>query len=234
MLKKLFKKKFKIAGVGKYLKDLSVIVIGVFITLWFTSIISGNKSQKDVDMIVDIIKMEMEDNLARLNFVQQKWDTEKRVYSLIIKHNFDVSGIPIDTLSKYRNVIGDNHSFSVGRDSYEVFKSSLLMQYIQNKDFLRKLSVAYGACDLISNKLSRYSNQKHDGINNVMHNPVDDTAVNRFLNGSLLDFYTIPLNNDIFRMHIYSSSNLISEEEFDDCRNRILAIIDMINKEEYK
>ena len=234
MFKNRLKRKLKKMKLGKYLKDLSIIIIGVFITLWLTNLISENKSQKDVDMIVNIIKMEMEDNLTRLNSAQQKWDTEKRIYSLIIKHDFNVLNIAIDTLKKHKNIIRDKHSFYVGHDSYEVLKSSLLMQYIKNKDFLRKLSITYGACDLIGDKLNRYSNQKNDGINSVIHNPVDNTTVNKFLNGSLLDFFTIPINNDIFRMHIYSGSTLILENEFDDCRNNIISIIDIINKEEYR
>ena len=233
-IKTIFKKIFKNSHFIKYIKDLSITILGVFVTLWLIGIIADNKTDRNVDMVINLIKMEMESNLKSLNGAQQKWENEQQVYGMIIKQNFNIQNIPVDTLIKHKNIIGDKHSFYVSNDSYEVFKLSQLMQHIEKKIFLRKLSKAYGTCDLISEKLSRYSNQKLDGINDLIYSTTDNKTINKFLNGSIYDFYTMPLNNHIFRINIYSGNSIISKTEFEECRKMLTSIINMIDNEEYK
>lgn len=169
LLKVCMAKKIKSASpFTKYFRELSIVIIGVLITLMITNLISYKTKQKEVDRAMDLIKTEMEENLVSLGKTQQKFETEQRIYKLILAHINNLEEISADTLHIYKRVIGDKHSLSVESDSYDVFKSSLLMQYIKDKNFLRELSKTYGMIEGLRDKLIYYSKIKSDGLNHLM------------------------------------------------------------------
>lgn len=216
----------------RYMRELSVVIIGVLITLLITNILSDRARQAEVERALTLVKIELEENLHKIEWAQQKWETEQRVYSLIRQNIDHIEKIPVDTLLQYQKVIGDKHSLAVVTDSYEVLKSSLLMQYIKDKDFLSELSKTYGIIGLVGDKLNNYSNIKGSGINHMM-NSIDKNNLEKWTNGSIYDFYNIPLGDNVFRLFIYTGNSLISVEEFEECKNKTASLINQIEKQEY-
>lgn len=219
-------------GITKYLRELSVVMIGVFVTLWVTSVISGNSKQNEVDRVMKLVQTELEDNLRRVEWSQGKWAAEQQAYQLIRQHISHVEEIPLDTLEKYRKVIGDIHSLSVNSDSYEVLKSSLLTQYIENKDFLRGLSQTYGSLGLVRNKLDRYTSLKTDGLNHIMNN-VDQKSLDKWMTGDGYSYFKIPLEDNVFRTFVYTGGSIISAGDFETCKQDLASMIDCIAKRQY-
>lgn len=213
----------------RYMRELSVVIIGVLTTLLITNILSDRARQAEVKRALTLVKAELEENLSKTEWAQQKWETEQRVYSLIRQNIDRIENIPADTLRKYRKVIGDKHSLGMVTDSYEVLKSSLLMQYIRDKDFLSELSKTYGIIGLISDKLNNYSNIKGSGINHMMGN-MDRNSLEKWTNGTVYDFYNIPLGDNVFRLFVYTGNSLISTEEFEECKSKTAHLIDKIRK----
>lgn len=213
----------------RYVRELSVVIIGVLTTLLITSILSDRARQAEVERALTLVKTELEENLQKIGWAQQKWETEQRVYALIRQNIDRIEAIPLDTLRKYRKVIGDKHSLAVVTDSYEVLKSSLLMQYIKDKDFLSELSKTYGIIGLIGDKLNNYSNIKGNGINHMMSS-IDRKSLERWTNGDIYDFYNIPLDDNVFRLFIYTGNSLISAEEFEECKSKIASLIHKIEE----
>lgn len=216
----------------RYMRELSVVIIGVLITLLITNILSDRARQAEVERALMLVKIELEENLRKIEWAQQKWETEQRMYSLIRQNIDHIEKIPVDTLLQYQKVIGDKHSLSVVTDSYEVLKSSLLMQYIKDKDFLSELSKTYGIIGLVGDKLNNYSNIKGSGINHMM-NSIDKNNLEKWTNGSIYDFYNIPLDDNVFRLFIYTGNSLISVEEFEECKSKTASLINQIEKQEY-
>lgn len=216
----------------RYMRELSVVIIGVLITLLITNILSDRARQAEVERALTLVKIELEENLHKIEWAQHKWETEQRVYSLIRQNINHIEKIPVDTLLQYQKVIGDKHSLAVVTDSYEVLKSSLLMQYIKDKDFLSELSKTYGIIGLVGDKLNNYSNIKGSGINHMM-NSIDKNNLEKWTNGSIYDFYNIPLGDNVFRLFIYTGNSLISVEEFEECKNKTASLINQIEKQEY-
>lgn len=214
----------------KYLRELSIVITGVFITLVITNIISAKGKRDEVERAVALIKTELENNLYQLEWAQQKWETEQKAFHLIKQHIDNLNKIPADTLIKYRKIIGDKHSLSASSDSYEVIKSSLLMQYIQDKDFLSDLSKTYGNIELINNKLLHYTNTKGTGLDHMI-NHTDKTHLEKWVNGSIYDFYAIPLNDNVFRIFVYTGNTLISSDEFEACKNGIRSVINKMDQQ---
>lgn len=214
----------------RYIRELSIVIIGVLITLLITNIISDRAKHNEVKRALTLVKIELEKNLHQIGLAQQKWEAEQRIYNLIKQHIDKIEELPADTLERYMKVIGDKHSLAAGNDSYEVLKSSLLMQYIKDKDFLSELSKTYGNIDLIANKLNNYSNTKGNGLNHMINN-IDKISLEKWTNGSVYDFYSIPLNDNVFRLFIYTGNTLISSDEFEKCKSEIKSIINEIGKQ---
>ena len=114
-------------GLVPYIRELSIVIIGVLITLLITNILSDRAKQAEVKRALTLVKIELEENLHQIEWVQQKWETEQRIYGLIRQNMDHIENIAVDTLWKYRKVIGDKHSLAIVTDSYEVLKSSLLI-----------------------------------------------------------------------------------------------------------
>ncbi len=224
--------KIKSWGITKYMRELSIVMIGVFVTLWVTGIISDNSKQREVNRVMKLVQTELEDNLRSVEFSQHKWAAEQQVYRLIRQHIGRLEEIPLDTLEKYRKVIGDIHNLSVKSDSYEVLKSSLLTQYIDNKDFLRALSQTYGSLELVQDKLNRYTNLKTDGLNHTM-SQVDQKTLDKWMNGDAHAFFKIPLDDNVFRAFVYSGGSLISAGDFETCKQELTSMIERITKRRY-
>lgn len=219
--------------VTKYLRDLSIVIIGVLITLLITTFITHKSKQNEVDRAMILIKTEMEENLYSLQKIQHKWETEQKIYALIRENINHIEQIPADSLRLYKKVIGDKHSLSIDTDSYEVFKSSLLMQYIENKEFLSQLSRVYGMQQLIADKLAHYTAFKADGLNHLM-NHSDQADLDRWMtSSSIYDFYNMPLNDNVFRTFVYSGGSLISINEFEQCQHEISLLIERLDRQDF-
>lgn len=216
----------------KYFRELSIVIIGVLITLLITNIISNRIKHNEVLKAIALIHTELEDNLQQIRQAGRKWRKEQKVYSLLRQHINRVENIPADTLETYKNVIGDNHNLSVNNDSYEVLKSSLLIQYITDKDFLRQLSRTYSRVALLKEKIKHYSYMKKNGLEHLI-NTIDRNSLDKWTNGSIYDFYTISLKNNVFRAFVYNGNTLIAQEEFEECENSIISLIGRIDRQEY-
>lgn len=219
-------------GLVPYIRELSIVIIGVLITLLITNILSDRAKQAEVKRALTLVKIELEENLHQIEWAQQKWETEQRIYGFIRQNMDHIENIAVDTLWKYRKVIGDKHSLAIVTDSYEVLKSSLLMQYIKDKDFLSELSKTYGIIGLISRKLNNYSNIKGNGIDHMI-NSIDKNNLEKWTNGTVYDFYNIPLRDNAFRLFVYTGNSLISIEEFEECKSKTASLINEIKKQGY-
>ncbi len=220
------------ADIVKYLRELSIVIIGVLATLLITNIISNRIKSNEVKKAITILRTELEDNLRNINEAEQKWKKEQDIFALIKKHIFQLEKIPEHTLEGYKKVIGDKHSLSVNSDSYEVLKSSLLIQYIKDQDFLRKLSKTYGTIDLLNRKVQYYSDLKKNGLDHLI-NHIDQKGLEKWINGNTYDFFNVPLNDNVFRAFVYNGNTLISPDEFEKCKNEIISLINRIDKREY-
>ena len=52
---------------GNYLRELSIVIVGVFVTLAGTGFISNVSQEKQIKESMQMIKMELEENLNSIN-----------------------------------------------------------------------------------------------------------------------------------------------------------------------
>lgn len=231
---KKHKKRFKISKIFKYFRELSIVIIGVLITLYITGITSDKSRQKEVKELMDLIKTELNDNLEDIEEAQRKWNREQQAFAYLKDKISNLQAIPVDSLKRYRdiNVMGGHHIIVNIRDSYEVFKSSLLFQYVKDKDLLRKLAETYRKLDVLSWQLNRYSERKSKGINEMFEG-MNEKQIEQWTKGTIYDYFQIPLRYDSIRLFVYDGGSILDPKIFNASKQMIREMIAEIDRQKF-
>ena len=130
------KQNFSINKIGKYLCEISVVVIGVAITLSASYWISNKSEKRDMALYLDAIKLELEENIETLE--QAIKDLEPSIKYSNYLRSLDVKSLNIDSISSYENALSVN-MYSFQTNAFEMFKNSGIMRFIDDKEFLQSL-----------------------------------------------------------------------------------------------
>ena len=215
-----------------YLRDLSIVIIGVLITLSITDAINSYNQQEEIKGMLKLVKQELEDNRKNLEFVQDRWDGEQRILLYLSENMKDVKKIPTDTLDRYSYSLGAIYSFTTKNDSYDVLKNSTIKQYIKEKDLLPKLSKVYRGLSDLNGQLEIYSNKKSDSHNSMMEN-MDANDVELFLNGNPYYRFDYALKEKKFRNFLLVGRTILSPGLFEYCKRNLDQAIEDIEKYGY-
>lgn len=217
---------FSNTTISEYLRELSIVIIGVLITLLITNGISSYNRQKEIKGILGFIKTELAENIEDLEWVQYRWEGEQQFFRLLLENTEDPTRIPADTLSKYSYAIGTLYSLSIKDESYELLKSSMLMQYVKEKDLLRKLSKTYGSLENLNQQLSSYTTQKMSIFLNPLFAKMSEKEIKNGTGGDVYAFSNYVVQKEEFRKFAFTSQTILSPPSiFDDCKKEIQEII---------
>jgi len=221
-------------GIFPYLRELSVVIIGVLVTLMITNMVSNLNRQKEIRSMMKFVREELFLNLKNLEWSQYRWEGEQHIFQLLKVHADDISRIPVDTLRKYEFASGALHSLDPISDSYDLLKTSLLVQYVKEKDILRELSKTYGRFRSLDDQLSTYSSQKTRVFLHPMIDKMSPEESALWQDGNLYDFFRILMEDDGFRKFVHTGSTILSPTTiFEDNKENIRKTIEMMEKYGY-
>lgn len=229
---KSFSSYFTGAGILSYLRELSVVIIGILITMSITSFINNYNRQKDLDGMLSLVKQELYENLETLDWVQDRWEGEVEIFSRIREHNYVVEEIPEDALRKYSYAIGALYRLSYKDDSYDVLRNSIQAQYIKQKDLLQNLSYTYGTIALLNGQLNSYSDRKRTTMNSIQAR-MNMRDAEKAMTGSAYESFNFFMDDDSFRIFNMIGSSILSEGVFDECRENIKRTINLLENYGY-
>ena len=130
------KQKFSISKIGKYLREVSVVVIGVAITLSASYWINIKSEKRDIALYLNAIKLELEENIKTLERAIEDLKPSVR-YSDYLR-SLDVKSLNSDSISSYGDAFSVN-MYSFQTNAFEMFKNSGVMRLINDKEFLQSL-----------------------------------------------------------------------------------------------
>jgi len=224
---------FSGSSIFEYFRELSIVIIGVLITLFITNYISGSNKQKEIKGMLGFIRTELIENKENLEWIQWRWEGEQHIFKLALKNADNLKQIPADTLKKYNYAIGALYSLSTKKESYELLKTSMLMQYVKDKNLLRKLSGMYGRLQNLDAQLSRYSAQKTSFLLEPVIAGMEETVLKKMTEEDVYVFWDYIAPKKEFRKFAYTSQTILSPSTiFDDCKADLQEIIQMLGKEE--
>lgn len=203
-----------------YLRELSVVIVGILITLLITGLINDYNRKKELRGMLSLVTEELEENAGMLHAIQHNWEREQYAFSLLQHNISDLDSMPADTLEKYRSAIGNLHYFKFKEDYYDVLKSSVLTQYIKDKAIMARLSATYGTLSNLAEQLERYSVQKSEFYYPMLQN-MEPEETYRWMNGTVYDFFIYPLRDKGFKSFLVTGGTIISPGTFEDAYGSI-------------
>ncbi|MCC8154065.1 MAG: hypothetical protein LIP01_07545, partial [Tannerellaceae bacterium] len=87
-------------------RELSVVIIGIFITLFITDRMNNFSKQREIRESVYFIRMELANNLSQLKDVQEMYLKDMEILRLLRGNMEDVRVIPMDFLEAHANTLG--------------------------------------------------------------------------------------------------------------------------------
>ena len=160
------KLKSSIGKIGKYLRELSVVVIGVAITLSASYWISSRSEKRDLALYLKAIKMELEENCRILENTNEAIILPGLKYRNYLMSN-DKKSLNPDSLKYYMystRAISDASSIMFRTSAFEMFKTSGNMRLVDNKELLISLWNTYSVLGSIMRHFDNISDMKTEEL----------------------------------------------------------------------
>ena len=127
---------------GKYLREISVVVIGVAITLLASYWITSRNEKRDMKLYLDAIKMELEESIKNLDSTMDFLQKQVEYANYIKLH--DKTSFNLDTvIANYGNNIWRVGQPSCNTYAFDMFKLSGSMRLMSDKDLLLSIWKCY-------------------------------------------------------------------------------------------
>lgn len=149
--------------IWQYLREVSVVVIGVAITLFASYLITNKNERKDMSLYLHAIKLELEENIKFLDSeVEYLEDWEK--YALYLSSR-DKNSVHKDSIRGWNyEGIGSTHNIAFQTSAFEMFKVSGAMRLMNNKELLQNVWKAYLDLEKIKMTLDSYYQLKSEEL----------------------------------------------------------------------
>jgi hypothetical protein len=214
---------------GNYLRELSIVIVGVFVTLAGTGFISNVSQEKQIKESMQMIKMELEENLNSINQAEALYLEEISFFRMLIQKQDSLQTIDASILEDNVNAPFKIEDFEYSEDTLEVLKNSALMQQMADKQFILKLLQAYKGCRRISENHKFYYENKQKHMARYMSQPVSDP---QRIYKDIYEMWEARLQDYNMGMLIQSVPNTFDENPFIAPQKAIKEVIELI-KEKY-
>ena len=138
---------------GDYVRQISIVVIGVLITFMGSDLVTRNSEKEDIRATMLLIKEELKSNREKYEDIVAEFQEDERLSALLAEHDLKIRIIPEDSLSHIR-------SFTYTQNALDILKSSMLMQKISDKELLLQLTEIYEVLDGFKATMNGYYDMK--------------------------------------------------------------------------
>ena len=177
------KTKILIKNIGKYLRELSVIVVGIAITVISGLWINNRNNEKDIDLYLENIKMELQDNLESVAVVKNYYDRAAHYSEYLLANK--LQNLHPDTMSMYIDLVPNLTFFTYKTSAFDMLKTSGLMRLIKDKNKVMAIWNCYDELELFKITNEFYRQRKVAVIENL-----NGFAQGNLEQEALIGFYT--------------------------------------------
>jgi hypothetical protein len=196
----------------KYLRELSVVVTGIAITLIASDRISNSNEKKDLHRYLSAVKIELEENLEIVKEKREFYQKSAQFGYYLRSRKIDEA--ETDSFIKYSDITGHIFFLTYKSSSFEMLKVSGVMRLIKDKALLNAIIDCYAMLEEAKYDSDSYMNRKMDEIfKAVLENAGPPTGIRDHRYKRLYTFFSIDF--DI--------------EHIKDCSQRIQETIDLLN-----
>ena len=156
------KTKVSMNKIGKYLRELSIVVLGVAITLSVTIWINKGDEKRDMTLYLNAIKIEMEENITIVDNAREYLQYEAKYEEYLSSH--DNQSLNDDTLGYYVvYCCYQLQKVDLSTNAFEMLKSSGVMR-LMDKDLLLLIWKSYQKFITLNDFFYSYYERKFEHI----------------------------------------------------------------------
>ena len=155
----MIKSKISINKIGKYLRETSIVVIGVAITLSISYWIGIKNEKRDMELHLRAIKMELAENASDIGSLIKSLQPECGYAAYLQSH--DKKSLDKDTLNSYFLLCYSSPgSFTFKTNAFEMFKSSGTMRLMNDKELLKEIWNVYDGLTILKEIIDEHNKLK--------------------------------------------------------------------------
>jgi hypothetical protein len=174
---------------GKYFREVSVVVIGVAITLFASYWLTKRNENKDIALYLHALKLELEENLKVIDETNKHIIQRSVNYSDYLRSH-DKKLLNVDTLKYYmQHTVYNASSITIKTNAFEMFKTSGNMRLVGNKELLLSIWDAYAQLVELKGVFDLGSQMKMEEMKKyffLTNNPPDEVILK---NPPMYEFY---------------------------------------------
>ena len=143
---KASKSKKSLKKFGKYLREISIITIGIAITLSVGNWLGVSKEKRDLSIYLSGIMLELEDNIKYLDAIKNRLESSAKYSDYLRSHPKNL--LDKNTINSFINIAYDFEIYAPFKQvAFEMLKGSGTMRLIDDKEFLQTLWDLYQMFD---------------------------------------------------------------------------------------
>ena len=158
-----------IKNIGQYLRELSVVVIGVAITLSVSYWITYKYEKRNLVVYLNAIKMELEENAVSFEHYAKMLQKSVRYANYVQSH--DEKSINQDSINYYAQSREDGFGWGLiqsqiffNKNAFEMFKTSGVIRQMNDNELLLSISEVYNKMEELQTFLDMCFQQKREAV----------------------------------------------------------------------
>ncbi|MCL2435056.1 MAG: hypothetical protein FWD09_02810 [Lentimicrobiaceae bacterium] len=134
--------KIPVNKIGKYIRELSIVVVGVAITLSIGIWITNANNKRDIKLYLEAIKVELEENIVMMDGIVENWQNSVKYANYLTSNSKET--LSRDSIwSCGANTFYGFQYVKFSTTAFEIFKISGLMRLMDDKKMLSSVCKAY-------------------------------------------------------------------------------------------
>lgn len=213
---------------GDYIRQTSIVVIGVVITFAGSELVTQNSERKDIRATMSLIRDELKSNRENYESIVSEFREDEHLSCLLVEHDLKHRTIPEDSLIQFRFLMGHIRNFYYSQNALDILKSSMLMQKISDKELLLQLTGIYEVLDGFKATMNGYYDMK-DEITLPFHLALTDEQTDQ-LNSGGYEAWDIYLSDKSVRNFVRIAKNYFTPDYVERVGKRIDEVIQMLEE----
>ena len=163
MEKPVNKSRKTIKKIGKFVREISAIVIGVAITLFASYWLNMKNEKRDMALYLNAIKLELDENIKTIDYVLNRHINPDVRYTAYLSSH-DIRSLNRDSIESYSGAYYNFATVSFNSDAFEMFKISGIMRLMDDKELLMSICNAYHSFKSLSETFDIYFQEKTNDL----------------------------------------------------------------------
>jgi hypothetical protein len=179
---------FSVKPIVKYLREVSVVVIGVAITIFASQWLGIKNEKRDMNLHLYAVRLELDENIKILDTIIH--DLTPSVKYIAYLQSNDKKILNNDSLMNFFQICYTIKTYSFKTNAFEMFKTSGLMRLMEKQELLLTIWDAYAELVELKQALEEYNKIKWSFMEKDMPQLEKNMEQNRLTYLSYIPMYS--------------------------------------------